>query len=82
MRHIRSKIHRLVGNAMTALRSALFADVLLFTLGALNIHIHTKRIPFVNNSVVSVSLLNLLIAYKDAAVVGRWKAMLAYWDDV
>lgn len=79
MRPIRSKIHRLVGNAMTALRSALFADVLLLDLGAL---IHTKRIPFVNNSVVSVSVLNLLTAYKDAAVVGRWKAMLAYWDDV
>lgn len=78
MRHS-SKIHRLVGNAMTALRSALFADVLLFTIGAF---IHTKRIPFVNNSVVSVNLFNLLTAYKDAAAVGRWKAMLAYWDDV
>lgn len=78
MRHS-NKIHRLVGNAMTALRSALFADVLLFTIGAF---IHTKRIPFVNNSVVSVNLFNLLTAYKDAAAVGRWKAMLAYWDDV
>ena len=78
MRHS-SKIHRLVGNAMTALRSALFADVLLFTIGAF---IHTKRIPFVNNSVVSVNLFNLLTAYKDAAAVGRWKAMLAYGDDV
>jgi len=78
MRPIRSKIHRLVGNAMTALRSALFADVLLLNLGAF---IHTKRIPFVKNSVVSVNLRNLLTAYKDAAVVGRWKAMLAYWDD-
>jgi hypothetical protein len=79
MRPIRSKIHRLVGNAMTALRSALFADVLLLDLGAF---IHTKRISFVKNSVVSVNLRNLLTAYKDTAMVGRWKAMLAYWDDV
>lgn len=78
MRHIRSKIHRIAVNVITALLSALFADVLLLDLGAL---IHTKRIPFVNNSVVSVSLLNLLTAYKDGAVVERRKAMLAYWDD-
>lgn len=72
------KIHRLCSIAMTALQSVLLADVLLFNLGAF---IHTKRIPFVNNSVVSFNSFNLLTAYKYSAVVKRWKAMLSYWDD-